>query len=212
MIVILCSLSAFLGYKFGFRETYNSDKDNISYVDPKVSVRNSLTEISIRPILGPKGTTQKLEENKSLHRGYVLYKNNGEETEIRIMAADIPMSINIPEDKKNNKPALNVDIPKSLRVEMAKPNPVTDNFDFEVLGQLNLNPPQNNFYTAELNKSIPNTDKKSLTDYDLLLFYDAEDKVTNIYEFSIEGYANIPTEKRKPFFWVYISKSPIPGT
>lgn len=203
-IVALGSICAFLGFKYGFKETFNNGPDSIQYVDNDVSVQNSLSGITLKPIFGPRPPSPKPEENKANYRGFLLYKQLEKETEVRLTTQDIPISISIAEDKKAGKQGLSVDLPKSMRVELARPNPVTDTYDFKDLGIINFNPPQNSTYTGELSKSVAVTDDTSFISYDLMLFYDAEDKVQNIYEITIAGYSNIPENKRRPFFWVYI--------
>jgi hypothetical protein len=212
ILVFLCGGSGFLGFKFGAKELFNSTPDDITYDDSKVSFLTSLSGIKIRPILGPRGTTNKLDENKANHRGSLIYKVNETDTEIKILAQDLPLSNTIAEDRQRQTPSVTVDLPNRLRIEIAKPNPVSSDYDFKELAVMNLNPPEDGFYTGEINTSLPNSNNESFTDFDLVLFYDAENKVTNVFEFNIDGYANIPEAKRRPFFWAYINDGPTPGT
>ena len=168
VIIGLATLAFFFGYRFGFRDTYNSNPANIDFLNADFGNSNSLTLIKLKAILGPQAQS----DTSDYTRGIFMINERNDTTDIRILLKNIPTTIQIAEDKKNNIPAKKVPFPQSLRVELATTNQINRSLTFTNISTLNLNPPINNIYSGELNLTLDNKNVK-LNEGAFLMFFDA---------------------------------------
>jgi len=199
VIIGLATLAFFFGYRYGFRDTYNSNPANIDYLNSDFGNANSLTPVKIKAVLGPQPQT----DTSDYTRGIFMVNEHKDTTDIRILLKNIPATVQIAEDKKNNIPAKKVAFPQSLRVELATTNLINRSLTFTELSTLNLNPPVNNIYTGELNLTLENKNVK-LNEGSFLMFFDAANSSQNLYEIQLKDYPNLDLTKNKPFLWVYL--------
>lgn len=199
VIIGLVTLAFFFGYRYGFRDIYNSSPANIDFLNSDFGNSNSLTPIKIKAVLGP----QPQSDINDYTRGILMVKENKDTTDIRVLLKNIPTTIQIGEDKKNNIPAKRVSMPQSMRVELATTNQINRSLAFTEISTINLNPPINNNYTGELNLSLENNNIK-LSEGSFLMFFDATNTSQNLYEIQLKDYPNLDLTKNKPFLWVYL--------
>ena len=199
VIIGISTVVFFLGYRYGFRDTFNQSPANIEFSQTEFGTLNSLTKVKIKAVLGPQNTSN----NEDFNRGFVLIKENQNSTDLRISLKNIPSTISSPEDKKNNLPAQKVSFPTNLRVETVIVNPVTKSLNFNTLSNLNLDPMVKNLSTGELSVTLDNADKK-FNNVSFLFFFDANNTTQNIYQIDLKDYPNIDQAKNKPFLWVYL--------
>ena len=199
VIIGLATLAFFFGYRFSFRDTYNLNPSNIDYLSSDFGNSNSLTPVKIKAVLGP----QLQNDTNNFNRGIFMINENKETTDIRILLKNIPTTVQIAEDKKNNIPAKKIAFPQSLRVELATTNQIDRSLTFTEISTLNLNPPVNNIYTGELSLTIENKNIK-LNEGAFLMFFDTTNSSQNLYEIQLKDYPNLDLTKNKPFLWVYL--------
>jgi hypothetical protein len=199
VIIGLATLTFFFGYRLGFRDTYNSSAETIDFQNSDFGDPNTLTPIKIKAVLGP----QPQSDTSDYTRGIMMINEQKDRTDIRILLKNIPTSIQVAEDKKNNIPAKKIAFPQSLRVELATTNQINRTLAFNEISTLNLNPPVNNTYTGELNLSLQDKNIK-LNEGAFLMFFDATNASENLYEIQLKDYPNLDFNKNKPFLWVYL--------
>jgi hypothetical protein len=199
IIIAVSTIAFFLGYRYGFRDTYNQTPATIDFSQNEFGTLNSLTKVKIKAVLGPQNTT----DTEDYSRGFVLIKNNQNSTDLRISLKNIPANIQISEDKKNNISAQKVSFPTNLRIETANTNPITKSLNFSPLSNLTLDPMVNNSYTGELNLNV-DANNKQFNDANFLFFFDANNSTQNLYQIDLKDYPNIDQAKKRPFLWVYL--------
>lgn len=199
VIIGISTIAFFLGYRYGFRDTYNQTPANIEFFQNEFGTFNSLTNVTINAVLGPQNNSN----TEDFTRGFVLLKKNQNSSDLRISLKNIPSTVQTPEDKKNNIPSQKVNFPTSLRVETASVNPITRSLNFNTLATMTLDPMVNNFYTGELNLTVE-ADNKQFNDANFLFFFDAGDSSQNLYQIDLKDYPNIEQNKARPFLWVYL--------
>ncbi len=199
IIIGVTTIAFFLGYRYGYRDTYNQAPANIEYSQNEFGTQNSLTNIKIKPVLGPQNEASQ----DNFNRGFVLVKENSTTTDLKISLKNIAATIQTPEDKNTNTPAQKINFPAVLRVEAASINPVTKSLNFVELSNLTLDPMVNKSYTGDLNFSINTSDKK-LQDANFIFFYDASNASQNLYQIDLKNYPNVEEAKKRPFLWVYL--------
>jgi len=199
VIIGLCTLTFFLGYRFGYRETYNDSPSNIDYIQNDYGNLNALTKIKLKSVQGPQNSGDEFNFN----RGYVILNENKNTTDIKILLRNIPQNVSLNEDKKNNIPSQQIKFPTKLKIEAASTNLNIRSLNFTQISELTLNPPDKNNYTGDLSFTVNNKDIR-MSDVSFLFFYDASNSIQNLYEIDLKDYPNLDVSKKRPFLWVVL--------
>jgi hypothetical protein len=178
----------YLGFLYGNREKYNNEEDEILVIGPNYSIQNSLTLMEIRPILGS-NDSQNIQAFGNLY-----FKLNKDQIEILIQINNVPNQVT----QQNGK--VRKDIPNELKISTAKRSLDGQNYDYEEIGKLVFDQPQNNLRSGKFSTII----KTPITSIERIVFQPVLDNDTNIF---VDDNPDLPSAVRSspaPYFWVEI--------
>lgn len=187
-IVSIVVIAFGLGTLYGMREKENTKQDKITITGPNLSIRNSLTEMEIRQIEGSV-------DSKSITGFGQLYfkiNNDRDTTELLVNLTSVPQSIS--QSNQTNK----IDIPNTLKISTAKRSVDGLNYEYEYIGSITLEEPNNNLRSGRFSTIIEN----KLSSLERIVLFADDENIQNVF---VDTSPDLPSEVRKkpaPFFWI----------
>lgn len=176
----------YLGFLYGNREKVNKSDDNILVIGPNSSIQNTLSLMEIRPILGSSDS-----QNIQIY-GNLYFKVSEQQTEILIQINNVPNEVKQPNSQAKKS------IPNELKIATAKRSIDGQNFEYEEIGKLAFDQPQNNTRSGKFSTII----KKPISIYERIVLLPVLDNDSNIF---IDTNPDLPPLVRSnpaPYYWI----------
>lgn len=192
--VLILVLTFYLGYAFAFREKFNLQKDQYQTIASNGFIENSLSKIDTRLIYG-------ILDGQKKSYGELLFKVNGNVTEIRIRLKDLPLQIT---SKAQNRPIKS--LPKNLDLKLAYHTLDGLDFNYQKTGAvitLSTDGKTNSAdYSTILELNLLQEASKVKENLARIVLENLEDP--NIYQIEDEDLPLNVRTKQSPYFWVEI--------
>jgi hypothetical protein len=192
-IILILGVVFYLGYLFGYRETVNGAPDTISVTGPNLAVKNSLSEIEVKNIIGAIGTPE------GSNFGQLYYRQTEISTEILLRFQNVPLKVTQAQNKQEKL------IPPVLLIQLAQRS--TDGLDFvyTTIGKVSFDQPTaGNVRGAQFSTTINFALYKEEYKVERIAFYPERAEDSNLY---IDTDKNLPLNVRNgpaPYFWVVL--------
>ncbi len=180
----------YLGFLYGYREYYNSQPDEVSVVASNQSRHNSLSDIQVKDIWGA------VSDKKSSGFGQFYFKTAEEKTEILVRLQNVPLKIS----GQNNS----LEMPASLTIETAALTSDGLAYEYEQIGTIHLDEPQNGKRSGEFSTILNYSIFGPAKNIDRIVFRSENGAVENLF---LDEDPNLPAGARRepaPFFWVVL--------
>lgn len=191
-IFLMVSLVFYTGYMFGYRDFFNSKDDQTKIITTDGGIKNSLTEMVIKNILGSANS-----KDVKVY-GQFYYKISKDQTEILIKIKNAPTKVMQAQNGETKQ------IPSTLKIEVAERTANGLSYDFTEIGKINFNEPQNNQYTAEFSTIVDFPFNDFDRQVERIFFSPENEEDTNLF---VNSDPNLPADirtKPSPYFWVVL--------